>query len=225
MYGDDFRLPCMTAISQPEPSTADFSRTRRSLLNRLKNWDDQKGWQEFMDKYGRFIFGLARKSGFTVEESEDVVQDVLVSVAKKLSAFRYEGEKGSFKAWLVMIVKSRVIDHLRKKYRRGLPAEGAARLDEETRLEERIAQHEDALSHEAVWTREWEAHVLATALDRVKDRLPAKQFLAFRMCTQQQKSPGEVARALGLSLPTVYLIRHRAGRLVAREIELLNEGR
>ncbi len=91
-------------------------------------------------------------------------------------------------------------------------------------MEERIAQHEDALGHEAVWTNEWETHVLETALGRVKDRLPAKHFLAFRMCTQQKKSAGEVARALGLSLPNVYLIRHRAGRLVAREIELLREG-
>ncbi len=43
----------MTALTQPEPSTADFSRTRRSLLTRLKNWDDHEGWKVFMDKYGR----------------------------------------------------------------------------------------------------------------------------------------------------------------------------
>ncbi len=215
----------MTATTRPEPSSADFSRTRRSLLTRLKNWDDHEGWREFMDKYGRFIFGMARKAGLSVEESEDVVQDVLVSVAKKLPSFRYEGGRGSFKAWLVMIVKSRVIDHLRKIYRRGLPADGPARAEEETRLEERLAQHEDDLGHEAAWTREWESHLLTTALNLVKDRLPAKHYLAFRMCTQQQKSPAEVARALGLSVANVYLIRHRAGRLVAREIRRLDEGR
>ena len=215
----------MTATAQPEPSTADFSKTRRSLLTRLKNWDDHKGWQEFMDKYGRFIFGMARKSGFTIEEAEDIVQDVLVSVAKKMPEFRYQGEKGSFKAWLVMIVKSRVIDHLRKKYRR-LPAAGVPEGEpDETRVEERIAQQEDALSHETAWMTEWETYVLETALSRVKEHLPAKHFLAFRMCSVQEKSPGEVAKALGLSLPNVYLIRHRAGRMVAKEIELLREGK
>ncbi len=215
----------MTSVSQPEPSTSDFSRTRRSLLTRLKNWDDHKGWQEFMDKYGRFIFGMARKSGFTAEEAEDVVQDVLVSVAKKIPDFRYQGDRGSFKAWLVMIVKSRIIDHLRKKYRRLPEAAAAGGVADGTRVEERIAQEEDALSHEALWAGEWEAYVLATALNRVKERLPAKHFLAFRMCSQQQKPPGEVAKALGLSLPNVYLIRHRAGRMVASEIELLREGK
>jgi RNA polymerase sigma-70 factor, ECF subfamily len=215
----------MNTSTPPEPSTADFSRTRRSLLTRLKNWDDRKGWQEFMDKYGRFIFGMARKQGFSIEEAEDVVQDVLVSVAKKMPEFRYLGEKGSFKAWLVMIVKSRVIDHLRKKYRRLPSAQFSGGEPDETRVEERVAQHEDVLSHESVWAGEWESHVLETALARVKERLPAKHFLAFRMCTQQQKSPGEVARALGISLPMIYVIRHRAGRMVAKEIEALREGR
>lgn len=216
----------MTALTQPEPSTADFSRTRRSLLTRLKDWGDHQGWKEFMDKYGRFIYGMARKSGFSPEGAEDVVQDVLVSVAKKMPEFRYQGEKGSFRAWLVMIVKSRIIDHLRKKYRRVPDAALQSAGDpDETRIEERIAQHEDELSHEGMWLSEWETYLLETALSRVKERLPAKHFLAFRMCSQQQKSPGEVAKALGLSLPNVYLIRHRAGRMVAKEIELLREGK
>lgn len=215
----------MTPLPAPEPSTHDFSRTRRSLLTRLKNWEDHQGWQEFMDKYGRFIYALARKSGFTQEEAEDVVQDTLVSVAKKIPNFRYQGGKGSFKAWLVMIVKSRIIDALRKKYRR-IPSSGPmAGTDDSTRLEERIAQQEDALGHEAAWQEEWENYVLETALNRVKDRLPAKHYLAFRMCCQQHKPPGEVARALALPLPMVYLIRHRAGRLVAAEITRLRDGK
>ena len=217
----------MSPLASPDPSTADFSRTRRSLLSRLKHWDDRTGWQEFMDRYGRFIFGMARKSGFTMEESEDLTQDVLVTVAKQVPEFRYQGDKGSFRAWLVMIIKSRIVDHLRKKYRRPPSAANWAAADDAdaTRLEERLVQHEDDLSHEAHWRAEWETYVLKTALDRVKSRLPAKHFLAFRMCSEQRRPPAEVAKALGLSLAIVYIIRHRAGRLVAREIELLGEGR
>ncbi len=51
-----------------------------------------------------------------------------------------------------------------------------------------------------MWLNEWETYVLETALSRVKERLPAKHFLAFRMCSQQQKAPAEVARALGRRL-------------------------
>lgn len=219
----------MTSIQEnlPPPPTDDFDRTRRSLLTRLKNWDDHAGWKEFMDRYGRFIFSRALNAGLSREESEDVVQDTLVSVAKKIPDFRYLGEKGSFKAWLIMIVKSRIIDVLRKKARR-LPDSRAlpmAGLDGTgTDAGERIAQNEDELSHENLWQQEWEQHLLERASARVRDRVSPKHFLAFRMCTQQGKSPAEVARSLGLSLPTVYLIRHRVGRQVAAEIKLLMQG-
>ena len=62
------------------------------------------------------LLRIAYRMMGSMSDAEDVVQDVLVSVARKLPGFRYEGEKGSFKAWLVMIVKSRIIDHLRHRH-------------------------------------------------------------------------------------------------------------
>ena len=216
----------MTRIQEnPPPPSEDFDRTRRSLLTRLKNWDDQQGWKEFMDRYARFIFNRALSSGLSREEAEDVVQDTVVSVAKKIPDFRYLGEKGSFQAWLVMIVKSRIVDMLRKKACR-LPDSRAVMADERTgtSVAGRVPQREDELSHERLWQQEWEEYLLEKASARVRDRVAPKHFLAFRMCTQQGKTAGEVSRALGLSLPMVYLIRHRVGRQVAAEIKLLMQG-
>ncbi|HWB04224.1 MAG TPA: sigma-70 family RNA polymerase sigma factor [Verrucomicrobiales bacterium] len=215
----------MTQTQAQPPPSEDFERTRRSLLTRLKNWDDKKGWKEFMDRYGKFIFSIGMRSGLSREEAEDVVQDTVVSVAKKIPDFRYQGDKGSFKAWLLMIIKSRIVDLLRKKYRR-LPDSGAYMPDDPTgtSVEARIAQKEDELSHSTIWQSEWEKHVLDSALNCVKDRVTPKHFLAFRMCTQQGKSAGEVSKALGIPLPMIYVIRHRVGRQVAAEVKRLTEG-
>lgn len=82
MKFEDFPEPCgysgnhlfpMQNPPVPEATSDDFSRTRRSLLVRMKSEDNQKGWRDFMEKYGRFIYGMARKSGFTQEEAEDVM--------------------------------------------------------------------------------------------------------------------------------------------------------
>lgn len=209
---------------QPEPPTHDFDRTRRSLLTRLKNWDDQAGWREFMDRYGRLIFSVARRSGLSAEEAEDIVQETLVAVARRIPSFRYQGDKGSFKAWLMMIVRSRIIDLRRRKGCRvqdagALPAGEAG----ETAVEARVPQGEDEFGHEAIWQAEWESHVLAAAMARVKERVSPRHFLAFRLCADQGQSPSQVARTLGISLPRVYLIRHRVGRLVAEEIRKLSQ--
>ena len=64
--------------------------TRRSLVDRLANWDDQRHWQEFFDTYWKLIYSTARKSGLTDEEAQDVVQETIITVAKKIDKLRYD---------------------------------------------------------------------------------------------------------------------------------------
>ena len=74
--------------------------TRASLLSRLKDRDDHVGWQEFFDTYWKLIYGVALKAGLNDSEAQDVVQETVIYVAKKLPDFRYDPEKGSFKSVL-----------------------------------------------------------------------------------------------------------------------------
>ena len=60
----------------------DELKTRHSLLARLENWQDDRSWQEFFDKYWRLIFNLARRAGLRPDEAEDVVQNVVVSMSE-----------------------------------------------------------------------------------------------------------------------------------------------
>ncbi|MBM3833633.1 MAG: sigma-70 family RNA polymerase sigma factor [Verrucomicrobia bacterium] len=62
----------------------EFIPTRRSLLSRLKDWDDQESWKEFFNTYWKLIYGVAIKSGLTDAEAPDVVQDAIISIAKKM---------------------------------------------------------------------------------------------------------------------------------------------
>ena len=64
--------------------TKDLLATRWSLLVRLKDWQDQASWQEFFDLYWRLIYAVAVKAGLSDAEAQDVVQDTLLSVARKI---------------------------------------------------------------------------------------------------------------------------------------------
>ena len=64
-----------------------FIPTRRSLLSRLKSWDDQASWREFFTTYGRLIYCIAIKAGLTDAEAQDVVQETIIIVARKIAAF------------------------------------------------------------------------------------------------------------------------------------------
>src|SRR6185436_16357636 len=95
----------------------EFLPTRRTLLSRLREWDDQESWREFFNLYWKLIYGVALRAGLSVPEAQDVVQDTIISVSRQLPNFRYDSSQGSFKGWLSLITQRRITDHLRKKYR------------------------------------------------------------------------------------------------------------
>src|SRR6266705_5525509 len=89
--------------------------TRRSLIDRLANWDDQKRWQEFFDTYWKLIYSAARKSGLTDAEAQEVVQETVITVAKNIEKLKYDPNRGSFKGWLLQITRWRIVDQFRKR--------------------------------------------------------------------------------------------------------------
>src|SRR5215510_5853251 len=97
-----------------------FTGTRLSLLTRLKNWDDSEGWREFFDTYGKLIYRFAIKAGLSDDESQDVVQDTMLAVAKQMPGFRYDPAKGSFRRWLFNQARWRIADQFRKRQRKDL---------------------------------------------------------------------------------------------------------
>jgi len=61
-----------------------FLVTRRSLVERLADWRDQKNWQEFFETYWKLIYSVAVKAGLTDSEAQDVVQETIITVAKRV---------------------------------------------------------------------------------------------------------------------------------------------
>src|SRR6266478_1615518 len=89
--------------------------TRRSLVDRLANWDDQRRWQEFFDTYWKLIYSAARQSGLTDTEAQEVVQETVITVAKNIDKLKYDPAIGSFKGWLLQITRWRIADQFRKR--------------------------------------------------------------------------------------------------------------
>jgi len=83
--GDEVTEKLANSSGRPAISeeTDDLLPTRLSLLARLKDWQDQQSWREFFDTYWKLIYSVAIQAGLSDAEAQDVVQDTLVSVAKK----------------------------------------------------------------------------------------------------------------------------------------------
>ena len=199
-----------------------FIPTRSSLLKRLKDWDDEKSWQEFFDLYGNLIFGVAVQAGLSEVEAQDVVQETIIIVSRKLPGFVYNPAVGSFKSWLLLITRRRIEKQLKKR----LPADAArsGRPDETNRTGtiDRIADPA-GVDLEAIWDRECAAKLSEAALARVKRLVKPRQFQMFDLYALKQWPVGEVARALDVSIGQVYVTKHRIAGVLKKELANLEK--
>ena len=196
--------------------------TRRSLLSRLKDWDDQESWKDFFDTYWKLVYGVAIKSGLNDAEAQDVVQETVLSVAKKMHAFKYDPAVGTFKSWLLLITRRRIADHLRKVYREP-PQHMSQRKPDETARTPTVEKAADPASLELdrIWEEEWQKNLLEAAIQRVRRQVDPKQFQIFDSYVLKQWPVDDVKKTLGVSAAQVYLAKHRISALIKKEIKKL----
>lgn len=195
--------------------------TRASLLHRLKDWRDNSSWQAFFDTYWKLIYGVARRAGLSDVEAQDVVQETMVSVAKHMPTFQYDPAIGSFKAWLLVMTRWRIIGQLRK---RGPMVDPAPESDSAaTALVEKTADPAgDAIA--AVWQAEWENYLLEAAIAKVQRNIEPEKYQIFDFYVNKDWPPAKVAERFHVSVDQVYLVKHRVTEAIRKEVERLQSG-
>lgn len=197
-------------------------RTRASLLQRLQENGDDRSWREFFDRYWRLIFSFARRAGLSEADAEDVVQEVMISLARNVKEFRYEPGRGSFKSWLLVVTKNRIIDIRRRQ------ARWSERFEAMAESPTRAGEQEDHCDPnpsplDRVWLEEWESHLLQSALAAVRGQVAEKQYLMYEMHVLQEVPLARVAANLQTSAMSVYLAKHRVGKRLRVELEKARE--
>ena len=124
-------LPCSIASSPTSISVverpirsvttrADKARTesdaRRSALMAAAQTGDRVAYETLLRDCVSFIVSVARRQGVPSDRTDDVVQEVLLTVHRARATY---DPRRSFNAWLGIIVERRAIDMLRQIHRRG----------------------------------------------------------------------------------------------------------
>src|SRR5882724_10620505 len=194
--------------------------TRWSLISRLKDWDDRESWKDFFDTYWKLIYGVAIKAGLSDAEAEEVVQETVITVAKKIGEFKADPAHGSFKGWLLKITQWRIGDQFRKRLPLGRRDACRSDTTSQTGAAERVPDPH-GYSLESIWDQEWEKNLVDAALERVKKCVSAKQYQIYYLNTVKKMPVRTVAKMLGVNAAQVYLAKHRVGSVMKREIRSL----
>ena len=117
------------------------------LVERINNGESSL-IDTLMDRYIRTVYYRVGAS-VSLEDREDVAQDILLDVLKSLKSFKTQS---TFKTWLYGLIKNKIADYHRKKARRGkalvtddLLLEGSTvnpwpRIEAEIRVKQALAE-------------------------------------------------------------------------------------
>lgn len=115
----------MRGTSPPPPRFRPVSETSSTLLMRLRNEKDPAAWADFQRIYTGLITHWVRKYGVGGPDTEDLTQDILLSLLTtfRSGGFTLDRTKGHFRSFLMVTVRNRTINFLRRLGRQPQPVE------------------------------------------------------------------------------------------------------
>jgi len=196
------------------PSDESKWRTRASLLLRLRaEPDDQAAWQEFVARYGPLIYGWCRQWQMQPADAEDIAQSVLLRLAHHLRTFSYDPSR-RFRGLLRTLTHHAWSDFV-EGWRRGVPGSGdsdvAAVLDNVPARDDLVCRLEAGFDQE----------LLDLAGARVRQRVEAHTWEAFRLTALEGCSGAEAARRLGLQVGTIFKAKSKVQKMLRDEVQAL----
>jgi RNA polymerase sigma factor (sigma-70 family) len=190
-------------------STGSFdpARTRQSLLIRLRDPGDQQAWEEFHARYAPMIRGWCRQ--WFPRETDDMVQEVLLLLARRLRTFEYEPGK-LFRGYLKTVTKNLMAD-LKERDRRRRLVDGDGLIEN--------AEASDDL--EARLAREYDLELLEQAKANIRGRVEPRTWSAYVETAEKGRKGAEVARELGMTVGAVHTAKWYVLKLLQHEVAFL----
>src|SRR5262245_37705539 len=165
-----------------------MSDTPHSLLEQLnRKPDDSVAWGRLVRLYSPFLKKWAHRwTGLPDHDIEDLTQNVLGVVVRKVGGFQHQGQTGAFRAWLKAILAN-----CWREFRRRTPPvplggqEGKAPWDELEDPHSRISK---------MFDEEHDRMVVQELLRLGAEHFPAAQWRIFERVALKGESPDAVAR-------------------------------
>ncbi len=204
-------IGAISGVKGTFPDTSTMPDEKLIELFITKN--DQSAFEEVVNRYGNKIYGLAFRITHNHHSAEEIIQEVFLTLIKKIGTFRGESK---FSSWLYRVTVNTSYMHLRAEKRHG--------HESDVSLEDYVPYDENGSLAGRVKAKDWsnrpdEALLSKEAIEIIEkavNELPESYRVIFHLSDIEGLSNEETAEILGLSVPAVKSRLHRA-RLFLRD--------
>ncbi len=195
---------------------ASFPDTRASLIVRLADAQNEEAWHEFVRLYEPVVYRLARRRGFQHADAEELVQEVMLAIARAAEGWVPDPQRGRFRTWLHRIARNLMVNFLtRRKHQ----VWGTGKSDVQQMLE---AESDPQSAVTQLFEVEYRRETFRWAASQVEREVKGTTWQAFWLSTIDDLPAAEVASRLKISVGSVYIAR---SRVMARLRRLVDKAR
>ena len=177
--------------------------TSASLLEQLQTRPSDQAWQRMVQIYDPMFRGWLKSYSVSAGDCDDLVQEILLVLMRKLPEFEYNGRPGSFRAWAKQVALNCVRRSWRTKQRAPLATGDSDFLQQLNQLEDPHSQ----LSRE--WDRQHDRVVVQKLLHLIQANVEPQIWQAFSLHVVHGEPVAAVAERLGVKPGYVYVAKSR----------------
>ncbi len=190
--------------------------TSVSLILRVADESDVVAWEQFAEIYQPLVYRIAISRGLQATDANDLVQEVMTRVARSVSDWNPDADRGTFRGWISRIARNLIIDFLRHKNR--LP-----RTADHSDFRRMIEQTPDDSAESCLFDLEYERQVFQLAARKIQSRFADKTWQAFWKTAVENEPVAQVAEALSITPGAVYIARSRVMSKLKSTVKKINQ--
>lgn len=177
--------------------------TSFSLLERLQSDAQSPAWQRLVELYDPLIRHWLRRHEVLAQDADDLAQEVLAVLVRRIGEFEHNGRTGAFRAWIRAITANCLRDFYSVRRNRPL-ATGSSSLQD---VLAEWADPQSSISRQ--WDDEHDRLVTRRLMEMLRSEFAPTTWKAFEGLTFKGQTAQEVATDLGVTPNAVYIARSR----------------
>ncbi|MBR1609121.1 MAG: sigma-70 family RNA polymerase sigma factor [Kiritimatiellae bacterium] len=181
-------------------------QTQSSVLSGVRA-GSEAAWARFFDLYAGYVISLARRSGLSECDSDDVVQVVFSGLSSPGGFEGYDRGKGAFRPWLRRRAIWRIMDKLQQN-----------RAESEVFVPSGVPQAAEPAAPDSRGDEIWIEAAREEALRRLRRDSSPAHFAVFHASAVEGLPTEDVMRIYKISRANLYQIRKRMKDAFAKHL-------